>query len=63
MLLRPRLILADEPTASLDDQACETTLALLLQAARDTGAALLIATHDGRLRQRGLAVVEPEPAS
>jgi putative ABC transport system ATP-binding protein len=63
MLLRPRLILADEPTASLDDQACETTLSLLLQAARDSAAALVIATHDGRLRQRGLAVVETEPAS
>ncbi len=63
MLLRPRLILADEPTASLDDQACETTLALLLQAARDTGAALVIATHDGRLRQRGLTVFETEPMS
>jgi len=63
MLLRPRLILADEPTASLDDEACETTLSLLLQAARDSAAALVIATHDGRLRQRGLAVVETEPAS
>ncbi len=63
MLLRPRLILADEPTASLDDQTFETTLSILLQAARETGAALVIATHDGRLRHRGLAVVETEPVS
>lgn len=52
MLLRPRVILADEPTASLDDEACETVADLLVAAAEQTGAALLIATHDQRLRQR-----------
>lgn len=52
MLLRPALILADEPTASLDDAACDTVANLLLQAMRDTGAALLIATHDQRMRHR-----------
>lgn len=52
MLLRPSLILADEPTASLDDESCDTVAGLLLDAARETGAALLIATHDQRLRRR-----------
>jgi putative ABC transport system ATP-binding protein len=52
MLLRPKVILADEPTASLDDAACETVTDLLLKAAQETEAALLIATHDHRLRQR-----------
>jgi putative ABC transport system ATP-binding protein len=52
MLLRPKVILADEPTASLDDTACETVTNLLLKAAEETQAALLIATHDQRLRQR-----------
>ena len=52
MLLRPKLILADEPTASLDDAACARAGDLLLKAAAETGAALVIATHDGRLRDR-----------
>lgn len=52
MLLRPSLILADEPTASLDDASCDAVASLLLKAMHDTGAALLIATHDQRLRQR-----------
>lgn len=50
MLMRPRLILADEPTASLDDAACHTVLALLLDATRATGAALIVATHDARVK-------------
>lgn len=52
MLLRPSLILADEPTASLDDAACDSVATLLSKAVRETGAALLIATHDARLRHR-----------
>ena len=47
---RPRMILADEPTSSLDDGATEAALALLLQAQAGLGAALLIATHDRRVR-------------
>ncbi|HYE44444.1 MAG TPA: ATP-binding cassette domain-containing protein [Caulobacter sp.] len=62
MLNNPRLILADEPTASLDDQACETVFELLRGAARATGAALVIATHDSRLRARGDVVARVEPA-
>jgi putative ABC transport system ATP-binding protein len=50
MLMRPKLILADEPTASLDDAAAGQVGNLLLEAARETGAALVIATHDQRLK-------------
>lgn len=57
MLLKPKLILADEPTASLDDEACARVGALLHRAAQETGAALVIATHDQRLRARGDAIV------
>lgn len=52
MLLRPRLILADEPTASLDDLSCAAVIDLLLEATRDSGAALVIATHDSRIKAR-----------
>ncbi len=61
MLLRPKLILADEPTASLDDDACARAADLLLRAAVDTGAALVIATHDGRLRERIDVAVQAIP--
>jgi putative ABC transport system ATP-binding protein len=50
MLMRPKLILADEPTASLDAESCRVVATLLGQAAAETGAALVIATHDDRLR-------------
>ena len=47
---RPALILADEPTSALDDGNAETVLRLLLTQAEASGATLLIATHDGRLK-------------
>lgn len=58
LLLEPAVILADEPTASLDDANAERVADLLLSMARETGAALIIATHDRRLRGRIDGVVE-----
>jgi putative ABC transport system ATP-binding protein len=49
---RPKLILADEPTSSLDDDSAASALALLLTATESLGAALLIATHDRRVRDQ-----------
>ena len=49
VLLQPRLILADEPTASLDDEAARAALALLSHTASRHGATLVIATHDSRV--------------
>ena len=49
VLLKPRLILADEPTASLDDDSASEAVALLLGTARSQGATLVIATHDARV--------------
>ncbi len=63
MLLRPKLILADEPTASLDDEACARVSDLLARAAEETGAALVIATHDLRLRRRFEVTVDAEPVA
>ncbi|MFW5328867.1 ATP-binding cassette domain-containing protein [Hydrogenophaga sp. ZJX-1] len=51
LLLRPRVILADEPTASLDDAACAAALTLLRERAQIAGATLVIATHDARVVQ------------
>jgi putative ABC transport system ATP-binding protein len=52
VLNRPILILADEPTSALDDDSCATVLGLLRDQAERSGATLLIATHDARLRAR-----------
>jgi len=49
---RPKLLLADEPTSNLDDDACRNVADLLLEAAERQGVALLIATHDSRLKSR-----------
>lgn len=62
MLMEPRLILADEPTASLDDDACAAVLGLLLEATREAGAALVIATHDARVRALVPQAVQAEAA-
>lgn len=47
---RPRLLLADEPTANLDDEATADVLALLRREAEAVGATLLLASHDGRVK-------------
>jgi putative ABC transport system ATP-binding protein len=51
VLLRPKVILADEPTASLDDDTCANALALLRQTADTLEATLVMATHDARVCQ------------
>jgi putative ABC transport system ATP-binding protein len=47
---RPMLILADEPTSALDDANCTAVLALLRAQAEASGATLVVATHDARLK-------------
>ncbi len=46
----PILLVADEPTAALDDNNTQHVLDLLLQTAANSGATLLIATHDKRIK-------------
>lgn len=52
IVARPRLIIADEPTAALDDANAARVADLLLDAAAQGGATLLVATHDARLAGR-----------
>jgi putative ABC transport system ATP-binding protein len=47
----PKLLLADEPTASLDDAAAERAVELLFAAAERRGATLVVATHDSRVKR------------
>ena len=49
---RPGLIVADEPTASLDEDAGAVVADLLTELAAECGATLLVATHDRRLADR-----------
>lgn len=50
VLMQPRVILADEPTASLDDAAARDAVMLLAQAAQRCQATLVVATHDARVQ-------------
>lgn len=47
----PAVILADEPTSALDDKNCQAVLDLLSTQAKQSGAALVIVTHDTRLTE------------
>lgn len=48
LMNRPGLLVADEPTASLDDAAAAVAIGELLAGWREAGASLLVATHDAR---------------
>jgi len=47
----PNLILADEPTSSLDDFNCDNVIKLLKKQAKDHKAQLIVITHDARLKK------------
>jgi ABC-type lipoprotein export system ATPase subunit len=46
----PKILIADEPTAALDDTNTKLALDLLFEVADNYGATLLIATHDTRIK-------------
>ncbi|MCL4455218.1 MAG: ABC transporter ATP-binding protein [Deinococcus sp.] len=46
---RPKLLVADEPTGSLDRKNAERVMSLMLELTRELGNALLLATHDEHL--------------
>ncbi|MCB4809114.1 ATP-binding cassette domain-containing protein [Tamlana sp. 62-3] len=46
----PQVILADEPTSSLDDENCEAVINLLKQQAEKNKAHLIVITHDQRIK-------------
>ncbi|PIF13441.1 ABC transporter ATP-binding protein [Janthinobacterium sp. 13] len=49
VVMRPQLILADEPTDNLDDENCAAVVALMASQAAQVGASLVIASHDARV--------------
>ena len=50
LLNKPKMILADEPTASLDDDNAQKVIQLLKSQASKNNASLIIATHDQRVK-------------
>uniref|UniRef100_UPI0040472461 ABC transporter ATP-binding protein n=1 Tax=Algoriphagus sp. TaxID=1872435 RepID=UPI0040472461 len=58
----PKLILADEPTSSLDDEHAHRVISLLKGEAAKIGAALVIVTHDQRVKSEVSMVLELKSA-
>lgn len=52
LINEPKLLLADEPTSSLDDENAFKVADMLSQLAKQYGTALVIVTHDQRLKDR-----------
>ncbi len=52
LVARPRLVLADEPTGNLDEATADEVMDLMLELVAESGAALMMVTHSGRLAAR-----------
>lgn len=52
LAVKPKLILADEPTGNLDEATGDAVLDLMLSLQQESGAALLMVTHSMRLAAR-----------
>ncbi|MEQ1620084.1 MAG: ATP-binding cassette domain-containing protein [Methylococcales bacterium] len=56
----PKIVLADEPTASLDKQSGHEAVNILKQLAQDSGTTILLVTHDYRILDVADRIVELE---
>lgn len=57
----PKLILADEPTSSLDHKNCSKVLEILQEEAQLNDSALIIVSHDERIKKEISNCIELEP--
>lgn len=57
---KPKIVLADEPTASLDKQSGQDAVSILKQLAKELGTTILLVTHDYRILDVADRVVELE---
>jgi putative ABC transport system ATP-binding protein len=60
LINQPKLILADEPTAALDERSGEVVVQLLRQLAREERCTSLVVTHDSRIMNEADRIVEME---
>jgi len=51
-VVKPQVLLADEPTGSLDHATGETIMQLMLELNRELGTTLVLVTHDQALSKR-----------
>jgi ABC-type lipoprotein export system ATPase subunit len=58
LLHEPTVVLADEPTSSLDDENCESVIRLLTEQSALAGSALIIVSHDERLKKHFSNTIE-----
>jgi len=52
LLNEPQIVLADEPTGNLDDEAGEAVIRLLLRLTREAGKTLIMATHSAEIARQ-----------
>ena len=52
LAMEARIIFADEPTGQLDEETAERVIGLVMRASQETGAALVVSTHDERVANR-----------
>lgn len=57
---RPKLVLADEPTAALDRQSGRDVVDLMQQLAKEQGCTILLVTHDNRILDIADRILEME---
>ena len=58
IVCKPTIVLADEPTASLDEMNASQAMDLIQEACREAGAALLCASHDRAMQSRFERVIQ-----
>jgi ABC-type lipoprotein export system ATPase subunit len=52
LMNEPKVLLADEPTSSLDDKNADKVIELLTSLSKEYKAALIIVTHDARIKEK-----------
>jgi len=52
LINEPKLLLADEPTGSLDEETAQSIAELLVELNRDVGVTLIVVTHSQKLAER-----------
>ena len=57
---RPRLVLADEPTAALDKQSGREVVELMQRMAKEQGSTVLLVTHDPRILDVADRIIQME---